>query len=445
MGRIFSWLHSNNQLTMAYAPLHSPLASISWINLMALGRRPIGRPGRYAAYEAFEASLPLSMKKRPQYFQGIGIFRGARSSTVWVKIHCPHGAHFKGRQIQVGHSVEIKLGNRASFEWANLIAEKDRLQGLADRGEPLEALRTLMFAEHADDWLNRKRPVLRSFGSAKGNVYSALNPTFGDKPLNTITLGDINRWISVESETLKPATVLRHLAVLKAIMNDAVKNGLIDQNPAFNADKIRGIEPRQRFVTEEEWRKIVETAEKIEAKQEAEKEQFPQQIRGWLRHFVVWAFNSGMRRSEILALKWSNVRRMEGGPTQIEVIHTKTARPRHITCTTEMEEVLTALAKLDRLPGDERLFPVSMMTLKRSLSNLWAETKLPDVRLHDLRRTHATILMQENIDPKAIAGRLGHSGLSMLGRHYAVDRGDAEAAKKFDNRHSSKHATSKQG
>ena len=99
-----------------------------------------------------------------------------------------------------------------------------------------------------------------------------------------------------------------------------------------------------------------------------------------------------------------------------------------------MEVILTALAKLERAPGDHRLFPVSMMTLKRSLARLWDETGLPDVRLHDLRRTHATILMAENIDPKAIAGRLGHSGLSMLGRHYAVDRGDAEAAQRFGQR-----------
>jgi integrase len=97
-----------------------------------------------------------------------------------------------------------------------------------------------------------------------------------------------------------------------------------------------------------------------------------------------------------------------------------------------MEAILVALAKLERMPDDERLFPVSMMTLKRSLSNLWKETGLPDVRLHDLRRTHATMMMQLGIDPKAIAGRLGHSGLSMLGRHYAVDRGDAEAVRRFE-------------
>jgi hypothetical protein len=41
------------------------------------------------------------------------------------------------------------------------------------------------------------------------------------------------------------------------------------------------------------------------------------------------------------------------------------------------------------------------------------------------------MLIQDNIDPRTVAGRLGHSGTSMLARHYAVDRGDAAAAKAF--------------
>jgi len=395
-------------------------------------RRPAGRPGRFAPYEDFEAGLPKVMVKRPQYFQGIGVFRGARDSTAWVKIHCPHGAMFGGRHIAPGRSVEIKLVRRASFDWPDLIAEKDRLQALADKGLPLEEIDVPTFAKYAEEWLERKKPVLRSFGVTKGNVHSALNPTFGKYPLDGITVGEVNRWIGRQRVKLKPSAVQRQLNTFKAIMNDAVRNGIIERNPAEQADKIKGIEARQRFVTEAEWKTIVETAVRIEEEQEANKERKPHQIRGWLRHYVVWAYNSGMRRAEILSLTWANVRPIEGHGTQIEVINTKTANPRHITCTAEMEAILHALDKLERAKRDDRLFPVSMMTLKRSLSALWKKTGLPDVRLHDLRRTHATMMMQLGIDPKAIAGRLGHSGLSMLGRHYAVDRGDSEAVRLFE-------------
>ena len=94
-------------------------------------------------------------------------------------------------------------------------------------------------------------------------------------------------------------------------MNDAVRNGLIERNPATRADKIRGVEPRQRFVTEQEWQTILATCERIEGEQEEKREQTPQRIRGWLRHYVAWAYNSGMRRAEILALTWDNVRTVD--------------------------------------------------------------------------------------------------------------------------------------
>jgi integrase len=139
-----------------------------------------------------------------------------------------------------------------------------------------------------------------------------------------------------------------------------------------------------------------------------------------------------MRRGEILNLTWDCVREVSDKRTVVEVKNTKTGKPRFVTCTDEMKRILKALAKLDREEGDNRLFPLSMTTLKRTLTHLWKKSGLLDVRLHDLRRTHATMLMEQNIDARTIAGRLGHSGTSMLAKHYAVNRGDTKAAKVFD-------------
>lgn len=100
---------------------------------MPENKRPVGRPRRYAKFEAFEASLPPLMSKRPLYCEGIGFFRGATSYTAWVKVRLPRGGTYRGRSIPTGGSIEHKLGNRASWDWPQLLAERDRLQGLADR------------------------------------------------------------------------------------------------------------------------------------------------------------------------------------------------------------------------------------------------------------------------------------------------------------------------
>jgi integrase len=398
---------------------------------MTDARRPVGRPGRYAKYEKLEASLPAKMTKRPVYCDGIGLFRGSRSSTVWLKIRLPHGGVYNGRTVPAGGSIEHKAGNRASWTWQQLEAERDRLQGRADRGEPLEAVQAETFGSYATEWLERKKTTLKGFGVTKGHVATALIPVFGKKALDAITVGDVNRWIGKQRSSLAPATVQRQLSTFNAIMNDAVRNGLIERNPATRADKIRGVEPRQRFVTEQEWQTILATCERIEREQEEKREQTPQRIRGWLRHYVAWAYNSGMRRAEILALTWANVRTVDAEHTVVEVLNSKNGKSRYVSCTAEMRSILEALEKLDRAEGDTRLFPVSITTLKRALTALWKATGLKDVRLHDLRRSHATILIRRGIDVRTVAGRLGHTGTAMLAKHYAVDRGDKEAAAAF--------------
>jgi integrase len=397
-------------------------------------QRPKGRPGRYAKFEQFEASLPAQMSKRPLYCDGIGLFRGANSYTVWVKIKLMHGGIHKGRSIAPGAYVERKLGKRTSWTWEQLITERDRLQGLADRGEELDAAVVPTFTAFATEWLERRKPTLRSYGVTKGNVHSVLIPAFGKKALNAITVADINRWTGKQSARLKSSSVQRQLNTFNAILNSAVRDGYIDRNPAERADKLKAGEARQRFVTEEEWNQILKFADAIEQVQEEQKELTPHQRRGWLRHFLVWAYNSGMRRAEIHALTWDDVRKTDIGTTVIEVTNTKTGNPRFVTCTDDMLTTLDALRQLERADGDKRLFPVSMTTLKRTLTRLWKSTGLNDVRLHDLRRSHATILISRNVDVRTVAGRLGHSNTSMLAKHYAVNLGDMAAARVFGQR-----------
>ena len=199
-----------------------------------------------------------------------------------------------------------------------------------------------------------------------------------------------------------------------------------------NADEIKGaFDARQRFVTAEEWKVILETCERTERQQEDKREKTPHRISGWLRHYVAWAYNSGMRRAEILGLTWDNVREVGNGHTVVEVLNSKNGKSRGVSCTEEMKSILGALRDLPRAEGDNRLFPLSMTTLKRALAALWRATGLNDVRLHDLRRSHATILVEKGFDLRTVAGRLGHSSPTVLIKHYAVYRGDKEAAAAF--------------
>ncbi|MDA0664649.1 MAG: site-specific integrase, partial [Proteobacteria bacterium] len=76
------------------------------------------------------------MTKRPKYVDGIGVFKGAKETTAWIKVRLPKGGIFKGTSHLPGTALEIKLGKLASWTWDQLEHERDSFQGRADRGEP---------------------------------------------------------------------------------------------------------------------------------------------------------------------------------------------------------------------------------------------------------------------------------------------------------------------
>ncbi|MCH8113352.1 MAG: site-specific integrase, partial [Proteobacteria bacterium] len=196
-----------------------------------MAAKPRGRPRKYAEYDELLAKLPKLMTKRPRYVNGIGVFRGATGDTAWLKLRLPNGGLYKGKRYAPGKSLEIKLGNLPSWSWAQLEAKHKELQGKADRGEPLEDVQVPLFSERAADWLSRAKSRLKGYDTSRLHVSNHLLPSFGNLILSEIQVQHVNRWIADRLSVAKPSTVKRELNTLNAILNDAVRSGLIDANP----------------------------------------------------------------------------------------------------------------------------------------------------------------------------------------------------------------------
>lgn len=386
--------------------------------------KPRGRPRKYAEYDALLASLPKLMAKRPKYLNGIGVFRGAKSETAWVKIRLTHGGVYNGRSYPKGAAVEIKLGNLSSWSWKELEAKHDELQGKADRAEPLEEEAPQLFSEYATDWLERLKKRTRGYQVAEVHLNAHLLKAFGKKTLDAIRVRDFNSYISLRLSDVKPSTVKREVDTLNAILNDAVKNGHLEANPGQHADKIKGVTPRQRFLDAEEIVRLLTKAEEA-----AE----------WLPDFILWCLHSGMRRGEVLRLLWSDVRKLSNDRQIVQVQKSKSDQPRIVVCTATMTEIIERQKKRIR-DNDERVFPIARMTLRRKWEAARREAGLEDVTIHDLRRTHSTQAVVAGVDLRTLAGRLGHANLSMLAKHYAALVGSAseEAAAKIERAFSPK-------
>jgi len=369
-----------------------------------------GRPRRYAEYEQLLAELPPKMAKRPRYVNGIGLFRGERETTAWIKFSLPKGGMFRGRAYEPGEAAEIKLGKLSSWTWEQLETERNRLVGRAERGEALEDAPVVRFSNHALEWLENRRGVVKGFAVESGHVKNSLVPFFGNMSLGTITSQDVNKWQAKQLEGLAPASVQRQLTTLKTILNDSKRAGLLDRNPCQDAKKLKGIEPRQRYLD------IAEASKLVTASAE---------IAEWMPDFLSWLLHSGMRRGEALGLTWDDIRKVSD-LTVVSIRNTKTGKPRFISCSEAMVGILDRRRKAN--PDSKRVFPIPLIALKRKMKKLRDKTGIEDIRLHDLRRTNATHLARAGVDLRTLSGRIGHRDLTMLHSVYSVFDKDDQAA-----------------
>jgi integrase len=364
-----------------------------------------GRPKKYSEFDDLVASLPTVMKNRPKYLKNIGVFRGSRGDTAWIKIHLPNGGRFKGKTHPPGHSLEIKVGKLDSWSWEQLVGKHAEMQGRADRGEALEDEIPATFGECAREYLARAEARVKDHLSLRIHVSKHLLPTFEAYYLDAIKVDDVNRWISAQLKAdLAPATVKRQMSTFKAIMSLAEQAEHIQRNPCKMANPIRGIVPRQRFLDGEEMVSLLVAAEETQ---------------DWLPDLLYWFLHSGMRKGEVFGLVWSDIQNLPNSRQIVTVRTSKVDKSRIVPCTKTMSKILQRQAER-RTDGDDRVFPISEMTLRRRWEAARSLADLKEVTIHDLRRTSGTYTAISGVDLNTLAGRLGHSDLTMIKKHYAV-------------------------
>lgn len=148
----------------------------------------------------------------------------------------------------------------------------------------------------------------------------------------------------------------------------------------------------------------------------------------WLHTLVYLAVSTGLRRSELLGLRWSDIdldkrtlrvsrivnRNKDGKVVEAEP-KTRSSR-RQITLS---EDTIAALRDHREQSDSDIVFPTRAGTynVPLGLTVAWSsllETRgLPHVKFHSLRHLHATMLLEQNVNPKVVSERLGHSNIAI--------------------------------
>ena len=251
--------------------------------------------------------------------------------------------------------------------------------------------------------------------STRKGVRSVLDrqllPAFGSKPLDRIAPTHIGRWFDRFSRTA-PGNANHALDLLTQIINFAIARGHLDTNPARAVER----NPRRvltRFLSREEISRLHRVLDR--QTRDSRREQ---------ADIIRLLLLTGCRRSEILRLRWSEVDR-----DRLVLADGKTG-PRIVPLNTPARRVL------ERRPrgASPFVFPSPRDPARPRSRNLafWYrarhEAGIEDVRLHDLRHTHASHAVMNGVPVPVVSRLLGHSDVRTTLRYAHLGDREIEAA-----------------
>jgi integrase len=300
-------------------------------------------------------------------------------------------------------------------------------------------------------WLPTKRLSLRTstWDSYRRNIELHVLPSIGRIPLRHLRPDHLERLYAelrkngrVDGRSgLSNKTVVEIHAMLRRALEDARLRGLLVTNPAAvaHAPKRRPLESAaSRSWTADQLRSFLDTAKSSR-----------------LYPALRLAAYTGMRRGELLGLRWSDVD-LVGGRISVDrslisvgyELHetrgkTRTAR-RSIDLDSSSIAVLDQWLQLRReenpsfrRESDDYVFahpdgsPIHPQVLSDAFKKLVQRSRLPRIRFHDLRHTHATLLLKARVPIKVVSERLGHStpGFTMATYQHVLPGMQADAAR----------------
>jgi len=260
------------------------------------------------------------------------------------------------------------------------------------------------FKELADWYLNLKS--IKKLKSYK-RICVALgqfNAVFGQQVVNTIKPEELEDYQEKRLEGGKtPATVDMELSIAKTMITKALDNDKVGAHAlkAFRRIKRklkRGSNSRDRKLSFEEYKKLLDTSPPH------------------LEAILIVAFNTGMRKGEILNLKWENIDRKKGF-IRLTPDSTKEAKTKSIPINHHVAEVLDNLARAihhdyvftyHRKPIGEDL-RTALQNACDAAGITYGQKEKDGFRFHDIRTTVKTNMLRAGLDKALRDTILGHS------------------------------------
>ena len=308
--------------------------------------------------------------------------------------------HFRGKRIRERIGTNRKL--------AELTLSKIKVEIAENKYLDKRKQKKIKFEDFAETFLedyskNNKKSWKTDFYHLK-----RLKTVFGKMYLFNITPKDIEEFKKMRKKDVSFATVNREIATLKTMFNKAIEWGNLDNNPAKNVKFFKEDNARLRHLEKAEILKLIACCS------------------SYLRPIVILALNTGMRKGEILGLKWRDIDFKRG---IIYLLNTKNGEKREVPLN---DFAKRTLIQVRRHPDSPYVFCKKdgnpYKDIRKSFFTSLQKAGIMNFKFHDLRHSFASQLVMAGIDLNTVRELLGHKDIRMTLRYAHLSLGHKQKA-----------------
>lgn len=324
-------------------------------------------------------------------------------------------------QNQRGKTLQRKLANAAVLKLndARRLAQ-EKLSQIALGEDPFEQKKALhdvpTLAQFITaSYLPHVKGYKRSWETDECLLRNHVTPALGDYHLDELTRQHFVDLVSHHRLTHKPASTNRLLVLCRYVFNCALKweTAGLKRNPTHGIELLPANNKRERYLSQEETQHLFSHLEDSDNK--------------LLKYIIALLLLSGARRNEALMAKWNDF----DLPTRVWTVPiNKTGKTRYIPISDGVEALLMQIPKE---AGCDWLFP-NPQTKKpfKSIFHSWDTARvragMPDVRIHDLRHSFASFLVNSGRSLYEVQKILGHTQVKTTQRYAHLSQDSLVAA-----------------
>lgn len=360
------------------------------------------------------AHCPVGKKKVDYWDTHVNGFvletRQSGGKTYYIRYLDQHG---RQRQHKIGKVEDLSF-DKAKKEAQRLRSEVTLGGDPADK--KAEKKTVPAYAQLAQQHLDHAKTYQRSYDTTEMYIRNHIIPRWGKLRLTEIHQQDIAKWLAQKGEEgLAPATVEK----IRTIFGRSFELALQWDIPGLLKNPVRGIprkpinNARERFLTAAEARRLIEAT-------------FLSQNPS-LPAIVQMLLFTGARVSELLNAEWKHVN-LESRSWLIPT--SKTGKSRHVPLSQAAIDVLTDVPRIEKcgyvFPNPATLKPFT--GIKHGWQKARERAGLHDLRVHDLRHSAASFMINGGVDLFTVGKVLGHASYASTMRYSHVANATLMAA-----------------